>query len=121
MKEQRWQDWTNVLLGAWLVLAPFIGIGVANDIAATSSYVTGVAVLLFAFAAISHADLWKEYTNLVLGLWLIVAPFVLSFANLVGPTYNQIIVGLLIGGVALAAVLQKTPTAGQGHGGHGHA
>ena len=120
MKEQRWQDRTNVGLGAWLVLAPFIGIGVFNDIAAINSYVTGVAVALFAFAAISHADLWKEYTNVVLGLWLIVAPFALGFTSLAGPAYNQIIVGLLITGVALAAVIQKTPTTGQGHG-HGHA
>lgn len=122
MKGQRWQDWTNVLLGVFLVLAPAIGIGVFYDVAAINSYVTGAAVALFAFAAISHADLWKEYTNLVLGLWLIVAPFVLNFTNLVGPTYNQIIVGLLISGIALAAVIQKTPTAGEGHGhGHGHA
>jgi len=120
MKEQRWQDWTNVLLGAWLVLAPFIGIGVVSDIAAINSYLIGTAVVLFAFAAINHADLWKEYTNLALGVWLIAAPFVLSFSKLVGPTYNQVIVGLLIGGVALAAILQKTPTEGQGHG-HGHA
>jgi len=121
MKEQqRWQDWTNVLLGAFLVLAPLIGIGAISDVAAINSYVTGAAVALFAFAAISHADLWKEYTNLVLGVWLIVAPFALGFTALVGPTYNQIIVGLLIGGVALAAILQKTPTIGEGHG-HGHA
>jgi len=96
MKEQRWQDWTNVLLGGFLVVAPFIGIGVANDVAAINSYVTGSAILLIAFAALTRMEVWKEYTNLVLGAWLIVAPFVLSFTTLVGPTYNQIIVGLLV-------------------------
>ncbi len=122
MKEARWQDWTNVLFGAWLILAPFIGIGVSGDVAAINSYVIGVLVVLFAFAAISHTDLWKEYSNLVLGLWLIIAPFVLSFTALVGPTYNQILMGLLISGVALAAILQKTPkSGGESHGHHGHA
>ena len=123
MKEQRWQDWTNVLLGAWLVVAPFIGIGATNDTAAINSYVTGVAIALFAFAAISRPQKWKEYTNLVLGLWLILAPFVLGFTNLAGPMWNQIIVGLLVGGAALAVILQKSiPTAGHGHGhGPGHA
>lgn len=120
MKQNRWQDWTNVLLGTWLVLAPFVGIGVASDAASINSFVIGAAVVVIAFAAIIRADPWKEYTNLVLGLWLIIAPFVFSFTNLAGPTFNQIVVGLLVGGVALAAVLQKTPTAGQGHG-HGHA
>jgi len=120
MKEQRWQDWTNVLLGVWLVVAPLIGIGVINDVAAINSYVVGAAVAVFAYAAISHEDLWKEYTNLVLGLWLIAAPFFLNFTNLVGPTYNQIIAGVLIASIAVAAVLQKSPTTGEGHG-HGHA
>lgn len=121
MKEARWQDWTNVLLGAWLVLSPFIGIGVTGDAAAINSYLAGTAVAFFAFAAITRPEIWKEFTNLVLGFWLIVAPFTLGFTNLMGPMLNQIIVGLLVGGIALAVTLQKsTPTVDHGHG-HGHA
>ncbi len=116
MKEKRWQDRTNVLLGVWLVLAPVFGIGAIGDVAAINSYLTGAAVAIFAFAALSRPQLWEEYTNLVLGLWLVVAPFALGFTNLVGPAYNQIIVGLLVGGIALAATLQKSmPTKGHGH------
>ncbi len=122
MKEARWQDWSIVLLGVWLVLSPFIGIGVTGDIAAVNSYVVGTAVAFFAFAAISRPRMWKEFTNLVLGFWLIVAPFTLGFANLLGPTVNQIIVGLLVGGIALMVTLGKTtPTVGHGGHGHGHA
>ncbi len=120
MKEQRWQDYTNILLGAWLVLTPLFGIGAIGDVAAINSYLIGAAVVIFAYVAIVSPQIWEEYTNMALGLWLIAAPFALGFTNLVGPTYNQIIAGLLITGVALAAVLQKTPTAGHGHG-HGHA
>ena len=120
MKQKRWQDWTNVLLGAWLVLAPVIGIGVASDAAVINSFVIGAAVALFAFAAIRHAAPWKEYTNLALGLWLIIPPFAFGFTNLAGLTFNQIIVGLLVGGVAFAAVLQTATTARHGTG-HGHA
>ncbi len=117
MREQRWQDWTNLLLGAYLVLAPFFGIGAVGDVAAINSYLTGTAVAIFAIAALARPQLWEEYTNLVLGLWLIVAPFALGFTNLAGPMYNQIIVGLLIGGTALAVTMQKvTPTTGHGHG-----
>jgi len=118
MKEQRWQDWINVLLGAWLVLTPFFGIGGIGDVAAINSYLTGAAVAIFAIAALSRPQMWEEYINMVLGLWLILAPFALGFTNLAGPMWNQIIVGLLIGGAALGVTLQKTtpPTAGQGHG-----
>ncbi len=121
MREQRWQDWTNVLLGAYLVLAPFFGVGVNSDVAAINSYLTGTAIAIFAIAALARPQLWEEYTNMALGLWLIVAPFALGFTNLAGPMYNQIIVGLLVGGAALAATLQKSiPMEGSGHG-HGHA
>jgi len=119
MKTQRWQDWTNILLGAWLVLAPFIGIGTPDGTAAINSYLVGTGVVLIAFAAIAQPDVWKEYTNVGLGLWLIFAPFVLGFTGLVGPMLNQIIAGLLIGGIALGVTLEKT-TPIEGHG-HGHA
>jgi len=117
MKEQRWQDWINVLLGAWLVLSPFFGIGGTSDVAALNSYLAGAAVAIFAIAALTRPQMWEEYTNIVLGVWLILAPFVLGFTNQAAPMWNQIIVGILIGGAALAVTLEKTtpPTAGQGH------
>jgi SPW repeat len=121
MKEQRWQDWTNLLLGTWLVLTPFFGIGGFSDIAAFNSYLIGAAVAAFAIAALARPLLWEEYINLSLGVWLIAAPFILGFAAQAGPTLNQVIVGLLIGSIALGATLQKgTVEGGHGHG-HGHA
>jgi len=117
MKEQRWQDWTVVLLGVWLVVAPFFGVGVTGDVAAFNSYLTGTAVAIFAIAALARPQVWEEYTNLLLGFWLIIAPFTLGFTDLVVPMWNQIIVGLLIGSSALSVTLQKsTPTSGHGHG-----
>jgi len=120
MKEQRWQDWTLILLGSWLLLTPFFGIGGFSDVAAINSYLTGAAVAAFAIAALARPMMWEEYVNLTLGVWLIAAPFVLGFANQTGPTLNHVIVGLLIGSIALGATLQKQVTTGGGHG-HGHA
>jgi len=97
-------------------------IGLTNDAAAINSYVVGATVALIAFAAISSPQIWKEYTNIGLGLWLIFAPFVLGFTGLVGPMLNQIIAGLVIGGIALGVTLEKTTPPMEGHGhGHGHA
>lgn len=122
MKEQRWQDRTIVFLGLWLVLSPLFGIGGISDVAAINSYLTGAAVAIFAYAALARPRLWEEYIAMILGLWLIVAPFALGFTNLVGPMWNQIIVGLLVGGSALAVTIQKSmPTKGHDPEGHGHA
>jgi len=123
MKEQRWQDWSVIVLGTWLVFSPFAGIGAANDAAAINSYLIGAAVLVFAFTALISPAIWQEYTNLLLGFWLIIAPFTLGFTTQLGPMWNQIFVGLLIGGAALAVILQKSAEShgpeGHGHG-HGH-
>lgn len=104
--EQRWQDWVNIVLGGWLILAPFIGIGVNHDIAAWNSYVAGAVVAIFTIAALARPQLWEEWLNLIVGLWLIAAPFVLGYTQQTGPMWNQIIVGLLIGADALWAAVQ---------------
>jgi hypothetical protein len=113
-KQGRWQDWFNLVLGAWLIAAPFIGIGVNHDLAAWNSYAAGVVVAIFAIAAIARPHLWEEWLNLIVGLWLIVAPFALHFTDQSGPTWNQIIVGLLIG-IDAAWVAIRLQQAQHGH------
>lgn len=102
----RWQDWFNLILGVWLIAAPFAGIGVTGDAAAWNSYIFGAAVAIFAVAAIARPQLCEERVNLTVGIWLVLAPFVLGFTDQPAPMWNQIIVGLLIGGDALWAAVQ---------------
>ncbi len=116
MKNQRWQDWTMFVLGVWLLISPLIGIGAVSDVAAINSYVVGSVVILLSIAAITDPHMWEEYTNLTLGVWLFLAPFVLGFSTLSGPATNQILVGFLIAISALTVTLSKsTPTAKHGH------
>lgn len=106
----RWQDWFNLVLGVWLIVAPFIGIGASNsDVAAGNSYVLGAAVAIFAIVALASGRVWEEWVNLVLAAWLIIAPFVLGFSDQTGAMWNHVIVGLLIGADALWAALQYSP------------
>lgn len=105
-QQGRWQDWVNTVLGIWLFISPFLGIGMASDVAAWNSYVCGVIVAVFAVWAIVRPQAWEEWLNLVVGLWLILAPFALQFSDRAGPTANQIIVGLVIGVDAVWAAVQ---------------
>lgn len=104
--EQRWQDWFNLVLGAWLIIAPLIGLGVNHGLAAWNSYISGAVVAIFAVIALARPQLWEEWLNLIIGLWLIIAPFALGYTHQTGPMWNQIIVGLLIGVDALWAGAQ---------------
>ena len=64
------------------------------------------ATVLLAAMALAQPQKWEEGVNLVIGLWLIVAPFALGFANDPGSTWNHVLVGLVTGGDALWALLQ---------------
>ncbi len=111
MKTQRWQDWVILILGAWLFFSPFWMTGYASSgsVAAWDSYVLGVAAVVFAIAALGTGQRWEEWVELVIGAWLIIAPFVLRFyTSEYGAAWNQIIVGILIAGDAIW-VLAATP------------
>ncbi|MBI1734571.1 MAG: SPW repeat protein [Candidatus Rokubacteria bacterium] len=44
---------------------------------------------------------WASWTILALGLWLIVAPFALAYAGTTAAAYEDVILGIVIGALAL--------------------
>jgi len=76
----RWQDWTNALLGAWLVVSPSV-LGYSLDEAAAGNAM-GVGAALLAFNVISACrliDEGQELLNIVIGAWLLLSPFAFGF------------------------------------------
>lgn len=48
---------------------------------------------------------------MVLGVWLILSPWILGFSGEAGATWNAVIVGLLVGLLALSVAREKPKTA----------
>lgn len=95
MRKQHWQDWINVLLGAWLFFSPWL-LGYFNiSNAAWNSYVLGIAIFAFAVWALYAPQAWEEWTLLILGVWLVISPWVLGFYGDGNATWNMVIVGIL--------------------------
>ena len=93
----RWQDWTNMALGAWLVVSPY-QLGYSLDGPAASNAMGVGAVLVF-FNLISACRLieeGQEIFNIILGAWLLLSPFSLGFDVLQAAGVNALIVGALI-------------------------
>lgn len=64
---QRWQDWLNLVLGAWLILAPLAGVGGVTDIAAWNAYIGGGLVVIFSVWALARSkEQWEEWVNLII-------------------------------------------------------
>ena len=99
-----------VLAGVWLVLAPhalgYAGAGSGFD-GFWNDVVVGIAVALIALARVIGRTPMLSAANVVLGIWLIVMPFVLSYGGgTLGSraTWNDVILGIIVIVFSLASL-----------------
>lgn len=104
MKTNRWQDWLNMLLGAWLFASPWL-LQYADDLprAAWSAWISGAAIVLFAAVALYIPKAVDEIANALLGIGVAVSPWVLGFAANRDVTTNALLVGALVALLAIWA------------------
>jgi hypothetical protein len=104
-------NWVNVVLGAWVIISPFV-LGFRNlPNAMWNNAIIGALVLLLALTSGPGSRVGSPL-NVLLGLWLVVSPFVLGFAAAV-PFWNNIILGAIIAIVAIAGRVEWAPAAPQ--------
>ncbi len=101
----QWKDAGNLVLGIWLVLSPWALAYTGEETAALNAYIVGAIIAVAAFAALIAFQKWEEWVNAGLAAWLIVSPFILGFSALTTALWNQIIVGLLVGCLAIWAAV----------------
>lgn len=100
---RQWQDAINFVLGAWLVLSPWL-LGYMNELgAARNAYATGAIIAVAALAALVAFHRWEEWVNAILGVWLVVSPWIIGFSGVAYALWNQIIVGIIVAALALWA------------------
>ncbi|RMD64967.1 MAG: hypothetical protein D6826_01205 [Alphaproteobacteria bacterium] len=97
----QWRDVANFALGIWLVVSPWALAYAAHQAAAWNAYVLGVVIAVAAFAALIAFHEWEEWVNTAFAVWLIISPWALGYATVSAALWNQIIVGLVVGGLAL--------------------
>ena len=105
MQLKHWQDAVNAVLGAWLVLSPWV-LGYFGETAAMSNaIIIGLALIAASLGAIFVPRAWEEWTEGVLGLWMIVSPWALGFGALQGARLAAVVTGIAIAALALWTVL----------------
>jgi hypothetical protein len=93
----RWQDWTNVPLGCWLVVSPWQMGYTLNETATTNACGLGAVLIVFnLISACRLVDAGQEILNILLGTWLILSPYSLGFAADRGPAINALAAGAMI-------------------------
>jgi nucleoside-diphosphate-sugar epimerase/uncharacterized membrane protein len=113
-----WVHFLNILLGAWLVTAPFVfgtfaqhafsdailrvtqerGLwepALRNSALVWSDVVSGALIVLFGALSLSPRLSWAQWANTVVGMWLLFAP--LAFWSPSAATYaNDTLIGALV-------------------------
>jgi hypothetical protein len=96
MKEKRWQDWLNLLIGIWLFISPWVlGFAGSEFSASWNAWILGVAIVVFSAIAVSIPQAWEEVINILLGIWMVISSWVIGITNRAVET-NAVIVGLLV-------------------------
>ncbi len=97
-------DVINLVLGVGLISAPWVFGFTGVEMANRNAWIAGAVIGVTSIAALVFFAEWEEWVNLVLGLWVAVSPWALSFHLAIGETAvrAQVALGLVI--AALAAV-----------------
>lgn len=105
MQLKHWQDPVNAVLGVGVVLSPW-ALGFQDmTMAMANAVVIGLALIAAALGAIFVPRAWEEWTEVGLGLWLIVSPWALGFNTHYQATMYALVFGVVIAALALWTLL----------------
>jgi hypothetical protein len=117
MREQTWRqetviDFIKLALGAFLILTPWIFAFTSAAVASGNAWISGSLIGLASIAAIVALADWEEWVSLLLGLWVIVSPWVLGYhLTVVAAMRANVAIGIAV--ALLAAVelwlMHRTP------------
>jgi hypothetical protein len=94
------QDWANVVLAVLLFISPWILGYSAEQFAAGNAWISAIVIAVLAVGALSMFQEWEEWLNLIAGVWVVVAPWVLGFAAIASAMWTHVVIGLLVAAAA---------------------
>ncbi|MDO8251791.1 MAG: SPW repeat protein [Rhodoferax sp.] len=98
---KHWQDAVNAVLGAALILSPWVAGYDGEMVATVNAVVVGLALVATAFGAMLAPKAWEEWTEAILGLWMIMSPWLLAYSHLQMAMYVAVFGGVAVVVLAL--------------------
>ena len=100
-----WEDWCSWLLAIWLCISPGVLSFGGDGLATSAAVFTGFLLICTEIVTLSSFRPWEEWANVLLGAWLIIAPWVLHLSG-AAVIANFTIVGTLVLALALYEISQ---------------
>ncbi len=117
MHEPRWQNWLGLFLGVYILAMPWAlpnmfslaPASLTTDIAGLAAGLIIAAVSLF---GIIDPEIWIDWLKFLLGLGLLVTPWLLRFSNDIFFTYSFVFAGMFLIVVSGLAFASRRPKVG---------
>ena len=93
-------DIVNLVAGFILFIAPWLLSFTATAAAAWSGWIAGALIVIAAVWAFFDPARWQGWAMGILGIWAIIAPWLLGFSGLAGAMYLHVIAGLVVAVIA---------------------
>jgi len=94
---QRWQDWVLLLVGIWLVVAPWaLGTSADSDSSKNAWTIGALVILTAAWALAKPADETPGWLQALFGTWLFATPWLFGFSGLTEASWNAWLAGASI-------------------------
>src|ERR687888_993120 len=93
-------DVANLILGAVLFFSPWI-FGFDAGAQTQNAVICGIIIAALSIAALAAFAVWEEWLNLIVGLWVIVSPWILGFQGSTAMTVH-LVIGIIV--AVLAAI-----------------
>ncbi len=112
---RHWQDVVNLVLGLWLIVSPWLFGYAAETAAAWNGWVPGIIVAVAAAAALAAFHEWEEWVNGLLGIWLIISPWITGYSAVTAAVWNHVIVGIITTVLAFWAAYEARHQPAEAH------
>jgi hypothetical protein len=89
-------DIANIVAGLGLLLSPWYLGYAAEPNAAPNAWIAGAAVALIATTALFAFHHAEDWASLAIGLWAVISPWLLGFADLSSATTAHVLAGLVV-------------------------
>lgn len=103
---RRWPDWANMALGVLIAASPwlvgYVGLGGAT----MNAIIIGFLVFALSALALTLLDRWEAYINALLGVWLLLSPWLLGFAIFDMAKFAHLFGGALVLAIAFLEIWQ---------------
>ncbi|HET7320265.1 MAG TPA: SPW repeat protein [Candidatus Saccharimonadales bacterium] len=85
----------SFVLGAWMVVSPFL-LNYNHTAATANSIIIGLVIAAFSYVRIrSFSDIWASWSLAGAGLWVVLSPFIFGYSK--ADTYwNELLLGLAL-------------------------